>query len=50
MQLEYGVLRSENNLRELVLSFQHVSLGDRTQVPQIGCKTLYLLSHLHGPV
>lgn len=39
--------RSENNnLRELVLPFHR----DHTQVPRVGCKHLYMLSHLTGPV
>ena len=43
------VWRSENNLRELVLSFHHVGLGDWTQDIRLGSKSHCLMSHLTGP-
>lgn len=37
---------SEDNLRESGFSFHHTGPGDRTQVSKLGCKRLYLMSHL----
>lgn len=39
--------RSENNLRELVLSYD-MGPGDKTQVIKLGNRCLYLLHHLDG--
>lgn len=41
--------RSEDNFWGSVLSFQHVGLGDQTQVVRCGGKYLYPLSHLKWP-
>lgn len=43
------VQRSEDNLQKSVLSFGHMTPGDRTWV-QIGSKGVYSLSHLACPV
>ena len=40
------ICRSENNLKELVLSFHHVGPENGTQHVKPGCKPLSLLSHL----
>lgn len=40
--------RSENSLKELVLSLYHVDLGAQTQAFRLGRKCLYLLNHLAG--
>lgn len=42
------MLRSEGNLGEPVLSFDHVGLGDQTHVVRFGGMCLYLLSNLAG--
>lgn len=41
--------RSEDNLQELVLSFDHVGSRDWTKVIWLGSKWLYLLSYLASP-
>lgn len=43
------VCRLEDHLEESILSFQHVSPGDRTQVLRLSRKHLYPLSHLAYP-
>lgn len=42
--------KSENNLKKLVLPFQHVGPENRTQVLELGCKHLYQFSHFVGPI
>lgn len=41
--------RSEDDLREAVLSFYHVSPESGAQVVRLGDKSCYLLSHLAYP-
>lgn len=43
------VCRWENNLRKLVLAFNHVCAAARTQVGKLDSKCLYPPSHLAGP-
>lgn len=45
MYLEYMEVRT-SYWCEPVLSFHHIDSGDQTQVVKLGCKCLYLLSHL----
>lgn len=46
MKVCQGALeRSENYLKELLLSFYHVGAGDGTQASKLGGKRLYPLSH-----
>lgn len=47
MGITVHMWRSENNLRELVLSYD-MGLGDKTQVIKLGNRCLYLLHHLDG--
>lgn len=42
--------KSEVNLWELVLSFNHVGSWDKIQVVSLGCRHLYPLSHCAGPL
>lgn len=41
--------KSKDNLEESLLSFHHVSPGDRTQVVRLSSKSLYLLNCLTSP-
>lgn len=47
----YGAcIEVREHFQESILSFHHVSDGDRTQVINLSSKHLYLLSHLACPV
>lgn len=43
------VQRSENELRELVLSLYHVGTRNQTEAVRHGSKCLYSLNNLPGP-